>query len=176
MFRTNLTRFLQRTESKCESEPDHKTYLFAIRRVYDERCFFYIDMAYDCGNFFINSLKTNVALEFKYSSAANTSVTQESYLSKDQLTDIYAVCNGTAMQDCLQQVKPVETCEGYALEKALNCSMNDYVYKPFKHFRCQEVLEIKPNRQCGTRIMFNSFLYTFSFLTLIFKANYIVIL
>lgn len=123
-----------------------KDYLKKIRSTYDDRCFYFIDKVYDCAAIFIDSLKTNVATEYK-----NSLIKYQKYLnqidrgkivSQDQIFDIIAVCNG-AIRSCFQSIKPPDLCEGSAFQKAFNCSLQDYVYYPSKYFRCDENWEVK---------------------------------
>lgn len=146
VFSVNLTKYANEMPSACNSNEDFQTYREGIRHTYDDRCFYFIDKVYDCGNSFISSMKTNVAKAFKKSLEKDENqlnqIDRDGFYSPDQLSDISSICNGT-IQDCFQNVKPLEPCEGYALEKALNCSMNDYVYKPSTYFRCNESVVVK---------------------------------
>lgn len=171
-----MTNSLENSPTICEENNEYITYREAIRHTYDDSCFYFIDRVYDCGDLFIDSLKTSVAIEFKNYVRRNESflkpIELDHFMSSDQLTDINAICNGT-IQNCFQAVKPLEPCEGYALEKALNCSMHDYVDQPFKHFRCDEPdiwkINLKKNGQ-SSRQTFSSIVITFILCSIYLKS------
>lgn len=158
----------------CGSHKDFQIYREAVRP-YDERCFYFIDKVIDCANLFIESLKTNVRKEFiacvKTCSDLINPIDRSFLKSRDQLSDIHAICNGT-IQNCFQNVKPLEPCEGYALEKVMSCSLNDYVHQPFKYFRCNEKWEvsIKARGARSRKTMLQNVTFTFVFSVLIFLS------
>lgn len=163
-----LNKTTYNISATCHSDKEFNEAKEAVRHIYNERCFYFIDKVNDCANLFIESLKTNVQKKYKVcvrSCTNETNPIDRSFLvTRDQLSDIHAICHGK-IQNCFQNVKPFNPCEGYALEKAMNCSMNDYVHRPFKYFRCNEKWEA-PNKGATGRsrkTIFENVVFTFVF-------------
>lgn len=124
----------------CQDNKRYVAYREGIRHIYNENCFYYIDRIYDCVNVFTKSLKTNIAGVFQRSlefSSDETFTFKTEYTSPDQLVDLQDICNGTLV-NCFKSVKSFQPCEGYAMDKVLNCSIHDFISVPFKFFRCEQ--------------------------------------